>query len=278
MPQNLLARLLEEEKIDCYAVIPFDACRITKKHLLERSLLSPQTAILFLVPYYAGETENLSRYASARDYHLYMRDLFARLIPALAEKTGYRFLGFADHSPIDERHAAALAGLGTLGENGLLINRKYGSFVFIGELLSDAPPSLLGAKEPSTPLRCSSCGACKKFCPSGCLRGEDAPCLSAVTQKKGELTAEEIALLRQGGSVWGCDVCQEICPHNQGIIREKQHTPIPFFKENRIGRLTRNMLDAMDDETFASRAFSFRGRAPLERNLTLLDGKTISDT
>lgn len=273
MPQDLLARLLGEEKIDCYAVIPFSACKITKQHLLDRAPFAPQTAILFLVPYYAGETENLSRYASACDYHLYMRDLFTRLTPPLAEKTGYRYLGFADHSPIDERHAAAIAGLGIRGDNGLLINEKYGSFVFIGELLTDAPPSLLGAKEPITPLRCPSCGACKNACPSGCLRGESTLCLSAVTQKKGELTEEERALLLQGNSLWGCDVCQEICPYNQRIIREKQYTPITYFHKDRMAHLTREMLNAMDEETFTARAFSFRGRAPLERNLELLDKK-----
>ncbi len=273
MPHDLLARLLADEKIDAYAAIPFSACKVTRGYLLDRADLSPQSAILFLAPYYAGETENLSRYASACDYHLYMRGLFARLIPPLAEKTGYRYLGFADHSPIDERHAAAVAGLGELGDNGLLINEKYGSFVFIGELLTDAPPALLGATEPQTPRRCSSCGACKVACPSGCLRGESARCLSAVTQKKGELTAEEISLFLQGGSVWGCDICQEICPHNQRIIREKCYTPITYFKEDRITRLTGEALDSMDDQTFAARAFSFRGKAPLERNLALFDKK-----
>ena len=273
MPQNLLARLFAEEKIDAYATIPFSACKVPRGYLLDRATLTPQTAILFLVPYYAGETENLSRYASACDYHAYMRELFAHLIPPLAEKTGYRYLGFADHSPIDERHAAAGAGLGMLGDNQLLINEKHGSFVFIGELLTDAPPSFLGAKEPIPPRHCPSCGACKNACPSGCLRGESTLCLSAVTQKKGELNAEETALLLQGNSVWGCDICQEICPYNQRIMREKRYTPITYFKENRITRLTREMLDTMDDKAFASRAFSFRGKAPLERNLGLFDEK-----
>lgn len=273
MPHDLLAHLFTEEKIDAYAVIPFSACKVTRKYLLERCGLVPQSAVLFLVPYYAGETENLSRYASACDYHLYMRELFARLTPVLAEKTGYRYIGFADHSPIDERHAAALAGLGMLGDNGLLINEKYGSFVFIGELLTDAPPPLLGAKPPITPRHCPSCGACRNACPSGCLRGESTLCLSAVTQKKGSLDEKEVDLLLQGGSAWGCDICQEICPYNQRIVNENHYTPITYFKENRITCLRRESLDAMDDETFAARAFSFRGRAPLERNLELLDKK-----
>ena len=274
MPKEPLSRLLAGEGITCHAALAYNACRILHPGMVARlSPFAPKTAILFLVPYYAGETVNLSRYAAAGDYHAYMQGLFTRLTPALERETGYTFHGFADQSPIDERHAAAVAGLGMLGKNGLLIHETYGSFVFIGEWLTDAPPESLGAVAPVTPRSCMGCGACKNACPSGCLRGESTLCLSSVTQKKGELNAGEAALLLQGNLIWGCDVCQEICPYNQRMIREKQYTPITYFHNDRITRLTREMLDAMDADAFAARAFSFRGRAPLERNLALLDKK-----
>lgn len=268
--QAYLDRVMADERISAYAVLPYTACREVRPYLRERlSPFVPQSAVIFLVPYYAGETENLSRYAAAEDYHLYMRELFARLTVA-PSGSGYRFYGFSDHSPIDERHAACAAGLGMRGDNGLLIHPDLGSFVFIGELLTDAPPDLLGAKEPVPPAPCLHCGACRAACPSGILRGEGTLCLSAVTQQKGELNEEEKQLLLAGGTVWGCDICQTVCPYNQRIIARGYRTPIPFFRENRITRLRAETLAAMDDETFRRRAFSFRGRQPLARNLELL--------
>ena len=265
------------ENIEFYGVLPFSECRCRRADLIERKGARAEeirSAVLFLIPYYVGDEKgNISLYARAGDYHFYADRLFGRILPLLRERFGGEFYGFADKSPIEETVAAAKAGLGVIGDNYMLINEKYGSFVFIGELLTDAPPSFLGAKEPIPPRHCPSCGACKNACPSGCLRGESTLCLSAVTQKKGELNAEETALLLQGNSVWGCDICQEICPYNQRIMREKRYTPITYFKGNRITRLTREMLDTMDDGAFASRAFSFRGKAPLERNLGLFDEK-----
>ncbi|MBQ8350910.1 MAG: epoxyqueuosine reductase [Clostridia bacterium] len=272
MLNELVSRPLREEHIEYAAALPYEACRLLRPYLVERlSPFVPRTVILFLVPYYAGRAENLSCYASARDYHGYMKGLFARVIPRMQAESGCSFFGFADHSPIDERLAAAQAGLGMRGENGLLIHPRYGSFVFIGELLTDMPPEAVGAISPQEVLPCLSCGACARACPTGFLRGEGAECLSAITQKKGELTEQEVALVRAGGSVWGCDCCQLVCPHNVSAMREEQYTPIPYFREERITHLTKACLAAMTAEEFAARAFSFRGRTPLLRNLDLLD-------
>ncbi len=272
MSAELLPHLLAGEGITAHAAIAYKDCRVLHPGMVARlSPFVPQTAILFLVPYYAGETENLSRYASGGDYHAYMQGLFSRLTPMLEKETGYTFCGFADHSPIDECHAAAAAGLGMVGKNGLLIHDAYGSFVFIGEWLTDAPPELFGVHPPVEPPSCMACGACARACPSGALRDKSAPCLSAVTQKKGELNDEEKSLVQNGGSVWGCDICQIICPHNRKIIEKRMLTPIPYFHKNRISRLTTESLENMSDAEFSARAFSFRGRAPLMRNLALLD-------
>ncbi len=269
---ELLTRVMGEEGIEAVAALPYAACRVLRPYLVERlAPFAPQTAILFLVPYFAGQAENLSCYASALDYHAYMKDLFARVCPRLETASGYRFIGFADHSPIDERHAAAVAGLGMLGDNGLLIHPRYGSFVFIGELLTDAPPAAMGASEPRKAQRCCGCGACTRACPTGCLDGNGGECLSAITQKKGELTLQEQTLVRAGGSVWGCDCCQLACPHNAAAMREENYTPIAYFREKRISRLTASVLSAMSDEEFCARAFSFRGRGPLLRNLSIME-------
>ncbi len=267
-----LSQFFESEHITAYAALDFADTTLTRPYLVERLDFAPQTAILFLVPYYAGETENLSRYAAPRDYHLYMKGLFGRFSSALSvHHPSLHAAGFADHSPIDERAAAARAGLGLLGDNGLIIHEGFGSFVFIGEILTDVTPAEAAAVAPIPPRRCEGCGACRVACPSGILRGQSDRCLSAITQQKAPLTEEDITLMKTANTVWGCDDCQTACPHNiRAIKKGSALTPIPFFREERILEITPAILEGMSEADFAARAFSFRGRAVLERNLKIL--------
>ena len=140
--QELLEAFFAEESIDLYAVLDLADCPVTRGDLLCRTLPGARSVILYAVPYFIGRPEgaNLSLYAMAPDYHLYLQGLGARLKNALLPLfPDARFEAFGDHSPIDERISAARAGLGLLGDNGLIITKNYGSFVFIGELLSDLP-------------------------------------------------------------------------------------------------------------------------------------------
>ena len=269
---HLLSHIFRRENIRFHAAMSFDACRVTLPHLIDKLTFRPRTVILFLVPYYAGETENISRYAAGDDYHRYTAEFFRLNTPLLqSASNAYHFAGFCDHSPIDERHAAATAGLGVIGDNGLLINEEYGSFVFIAEWLTDAPLDSFAHVEPQEIAGCLHCGACTRACPAGNLPHFSAEkCISAITQKKGELTEEEVDLVRQNGYAWGCDTCQTVCPHNRKIIEEKLATPIPFFCRDRIPCMTRKILSSMSDEEFSRRAYSYRKREVLERNLALL--------
>ncbi len=261
-----------KEKIEYYSVLDYSFCRENKKYLLERENLEAKSVILFLVPYYTGESENLSRYATSYDYHIFIKDITCRLCRTLGEKfPEYKFIGYGDHSPIDERSAALLAGLGILGDNGLLINEKYGSYVFIVDVISDAPPEILGAKAPSEIKKCIGCGACRRACPTGILSGCGDDCLSAITQRKGELSDSEIELMKKYNTVWGCDECQSSCPYN----KNPEMTPIPFFYENNIKKLDRKTLDEMDENEFSKRAFAWRGRKTVERNIDAVYGKGL---
>jgi epoxyqueuosine reductase QueG len=91
-----------------------------------------------------------------------------------------------------------------------------------------------------------------------------------VTQKKGTLSDEEAAYLQKYGSAWGCDLCQLSCPLNKKVLASGVETPIDFFRKDRISTLTAERLMAMSDEEFKSRSFSWRGKAPLLRNLEIL--------
>ena len=144
----MLQSVFEKEGIEFWGVLPFDACGCRRADLIERKGASAsdiKSAIVFLVPYYVEQEKgNISLYARSGDYHFYCDALFERILPVLCESFGGEFLGFADKSPIEENIAAAKAGLGVLGDNYMLINEKYGSFVFLAEILSTVPPEALG--------------------------------------------------------------------------------------------------------------------------------------
>ncbi|MBE6654006.1 MAG: epoxyqueuosine reductase [Ruminococcaceae bacterium] len=264
--------ILGEYGIEYAGAVPFSVCRVFDEDIITRrgvAVSEIKSAILFLVPYYCrdeGEA-NVSVYARAHDYHLFFDALYTQLVPRLEKTYGARFWGFADKSAIGEVGAASLAGLGKIGDNGLIINEKYGSFVFIGELLSDAEPESFGCSAAAEykPSFCTHCGACRAACPMK----EGQGCLSFVTQKKGELTEEEKALILKYGFAWGCDICAAVCPFTKKAIAAGNTTPIEFFKNDRIAFLTSEMLDGMDKQTFRRRAFSWRGKKTIARNLEI---------
>ncbi len=270
--KELLKNYFETQKIEYFSVIAYSDCRETLGRLIERENFTPKSVILYLLPYYVGETVNISRYAASLDYHIAIRTVGEGLCAVLKENfPTANAKSYGDHSPIDEIGAALVSGLGIAGDNGLLINEKYGSYVFVGDVITDIPPEALSAVSPKPVIRCEGCGACKNSCPTGILRGEGSDCLSAITQKKGVLAEDDEALMRQYNTAWGCDECQRVCPHNAS----PKITPILFLKKDNIFHLTRERLDSMTDEEFSSRAFAWRKRATVERNLEILRKKTI---
>lgn len=275
MLNDTLTRLLAEEHITRAGVLPFSVCRVTNARLYEKHNLVPLSVLVFLIPYFHEMPDNLSVYAASEDYHFYANGLYTRLLQRLKEcfPEG-EFLGFADHSPIDERDAAVRAGLGIFGKNRLLLSKEYGSYQFIGEILCTLPPEALGSVRLSPFTFCIGCNACLSACPTGILRGENSECLSAITQKKGELSEEEEALMRKVGTAWGCDECQKVCPYNkEALFQKTAYTDIPFFKENLIMHLDTETVEKMDEDAFSRRAFAWRGRKTVLRNTRILEEK-----
>lgn len=221
-----------------------------------------KTVIAAVFPYLLDEQiykgSNVSKYAVVRDYHSVVGE---RLDEAARELKilfpGEDFVPFTDNSPVPEVAAALSAGLGAAGDNGLLIHERFGSFVFIGEIVT----TLQLPFEEKEPKTCLHCGRCASACPSGAIteKGVDpVKCLSAVTQRKGELTLREEELIRESGCAWGCDVCQNVCPLNKKAeptdMEEFKSDPVPVV-------LTGCELNG--------RAYEWRGRKVIERNLSL---------
>ncbi len=264
---DYVKELLLENKIELCGCIPLSECTVKKPHLLQRAGINSGSAIVFTVPYYVddGNGSTVSVYAAPKDYHLYFKELSDLLLPKLKEKfPNNNFVIYADHSPIGEVEAAAKCGLGVIGKHGLLITEKYSSFVFIGSLITDAV-----INSPSYEIRgCEDCGLCGSLCPASLSKSD---CLSAITQKKGELSEYEIGLIKKHRTAWGCDICQKVCPHTKKAIANQTITsPIPFFSSNRLPSPTYEDIINMSDEEFSQRAFSWRGRAIILRNLKLL--------
>ena len=270
-----LRRIFESEKIEYYAAVPLSSLKVIKPYLLERLNIDAEvgSALVMCVPYYTASPENISAYACSRDYHLYFEGLFDRMIPKLRELyPEYSFWGFADHSPIDEVHAASMAGLGVIGDNHLFITEKYSSFVFLGEIISDMPVQRYELPVSDCGVRtCIHCGACSRGCPEEL---DTARCLSALTQKKGTLSDEDKSRIIDHGVAWGCDKCQNVCPYTRAAAESGSiYTPIDFFMEKRIEKIDLDSLYAMSEEEFFSRAFSWRGRETIARNLKILGGE-----
>lgn len=223
-----------------------------------------ETVISILFPYYLGEEyyrdSNVSRYAVSADYHIITNDIILRIKNRLQEKYPQnKFEAFIDNSPLPEVRCAVNAGLGMLGINNLFINKDYGSWVFLGEIVTDK------FFEPfSGEIKlCANCKKCMEACPTGAITGKGIikeKCLSYLSQKKGELDEATKAMIEKTGCAWGCDICQRACPLN---INAKK-TPIKEFFE------TANPIVTKEDEV-EGRAFAWRGKAVIERNLKILD-------
>lgn len=269
--------------------IPLSDCRIQKPYLLKKHSISEDgTTILMAVPYLVtadafDQRRNLSLYAVSKDYHGYFDALGKDILPRLAALyPDAHFALFADHSPIAEADAAARCGLGALGRHGLLITPAYGSFVFLGEIVTDMPYEAVtghpAPQIPQEPQRCHGCGTCIRACPGKCLPESRDTCLSALTQKKGILTDAEVGLLKEHDLIWGCDTCQLTCPLNQAVLREGRDTPIRYFLEDRVLSLDAEALEQMPREIFDTYAFAWRGKDVLLRNIKHWGKEDAHDT
>jgi epoxyqueuosine reductase QueG len=147
----------------------------------------------------------------------------------------------------------------------LFLTAEHSSFVFLGEIVTDAVLDATAHEE----AHCKACGACRAACPVGL---DVSRCLSALTQKKGDLNAEEQAALLRHGFAWGCDRCQFACPVTaQAKKSGTLYTKIPFFTESACTPLTAKQIREMPEDEFAARAYSWRGRQTILRNLELLE-------
>lgn len=248
--------------------------RSDPSHLLEGA----ESVIVFAFPYYSGEVEkkrsNLSIYCRMKDYHIIIDEFLDKFILELMnilkeDSKELKFKKFADTSNICDRYLAYKAGLGYYGINNTLINDRYGSYFFIGGLITNLE------LEYDEPLKktCLMCMKCMENCPGGAIgknyEFDSRKCVSYLTQKK-ELTDEEEKIVSRGKSAFGCDVCQRVCPHNRDI----DEVAYEYFKEDILSYIGKEDIEELSNKKFklkyGDRAFSWRGKKILQRNLKII--------
>lgn len=257
-----------KEIMDCasplWGLCGFDTVKDSLIECRAKSRLpeNAKTVIVACFPYLLSDEcykdINISKYAVVTDYHEVVLSHLSKAAEKLRELyPNEEFAAFADNSPVPEVRAAQAAGLGVTGLNTLLITKDYGSYVFIGEIVTSLDIEAVN----HAPTPCIGCKKCIDACPSGALKADNfdkSLCLSHITQKKGVLSQEEEKLMKECGCVWGCDICQDVCPMN---INAKT-TSDKKFLASPVARLTQSTpLDG--------RAYEWRGKKVTDRNLAL---------
>jgi epoxyqueuosine reductase len=227
-----------------------------------------RSAVVVAIGYHGevdGEAEPsrgiVARYARNDDYHDLLKDrLIALQEWANAELTPLGGRAYVDAGPVLERELASRAGLGWFGRNTMLIQPRRGSYFFLGVLLLDV---VLVYDEPFARDHCGSCSRCLSACPTGALLGRDesgAPrmdarrCISYLTiELRGPIPRELRPLM--GNRIYGCDICQEVCPWNS--FAEPAHDPAFIPREGMDGPSLIEWM-GMSQEEFSRR---FKGSA-----------------
>jgi epoxyqueuosine reductase len=221
-------------------------------------------------------TGRISCYAHGSDYHDVLRDRLHRLLDWLRqERPDCRGRGVVDTAPLLERDFARRAGLGWFGKNTMLLNKRLGSFFFIGAVLTNLE---LACDPPHTASHCGTCTACLDACPTEAFVApgmlDSRRCISYLTiEHRGDIPDE----LRSGLGDWlfGCDVCQDVCPWNRKAP--------PGMEPALQGRPELETLDSIEVLSLSEEAFRhrFRGttlmrtkRSGLVRNAALVLGNT----
>jgi epoxyqueuosine reductase len=245
-PYDETERLIRERRArGLFADMRFTMARPEVSCHPEALLPGARTVVSAALCYYAPGPEpapgegRLPRYAWSDRY----AELRAKL-EELGQRIGGSFRVLVDANQHVDREGAARAGVGFYGKNTMLITRKHGSWVVLGTLVTDA------VLEPSAPLEldCGSCTLCIEACPTGALDDpgvlDSTRCLSYWTQSPDPIPEEYREEL--GAQVYGCDICQDVCPWNRGIEKRRAAEAPPEGAEPAVSLV--EWLQAGDEE------------------------------
>lgn len=244
-----------------------------------------QSAIIF-VSYYKQKKQEfrsdaglIASYARGRDYHNVHRRRLKKFIQWLEEKTHQKKIakGFSDSTPVLEKALAVQAGLGWFGKNTLLIHRKFGTFTLLSGLFTTLKLPTTSTKNLRLP-KCGSCTRCLDACPTQAILSpytlNASLCLSYHLIESRKPIPEEIQA-KNPGYAFGCDICQDVCPHNS---RKTLAQTADFAPESGIGTyLTEEKLEGIlqEPEMLFGTPLNRRGASGLKYSCALLKSSDI---
>ena len=225
-----------------HAEMDYLARRLQENDIIDNRLPGARTVIVTALNYYRPDTAAIisnqrsgliSRYAVIRDYHKVFGQKLKKMASFMETELQGQARYYVDTGPLMEKAYAESCGMGVIGKNSLLITPQYGSWVFLGVIVTDLE---LEAESQTLSLRCGSCRRCMTACPTNAIVSEgvidSSRCFSYLTiEHKGPIPIQ----LREamGEMIFGCDICQEVCPHNS---RAKMCSERDFKKERFTGR------------------------------------------
>ena len=240
-----------------------------------------KSVITLMLNYYPSSKQQddapkISKYAYGKDYHEVIRNKLHELIASLKTTIGdINGRGFVDSAPVLERAWAQRSGLGWIGKNGNLITKQSGSFFFIATLICDLE---LEADSPFAKDYCGSCTRCVDECPTDAILPgkiiDGSKCISYFTIELKDALIDESMKGKFDSWMFGCDVCQDVCPWNRfsKTTTEASFTPVP-----EILNLSTKEWQEMSEEAFkqvfkhsALKRTKFTG---IKRNLKFITGK-----
>lgn len=214
----------------------------------------------------------LARASWGQDYHHVLREALAKLESFIRQRVPDAVLeSMVDTGALVDRAVAERAGIGFSAKNCAIISPKWGSWIYLGEMVTNLP------LPPDQPVEegCGDCTKCIDACPTGALVGPGQlnaqACISFLTQTKGFLSDHYMTKI--GNRLYGCDTCQIVCPHNRG--KNWNHRPQLLPDPEVVKPLLMPILDLSNrefKEKFGSSSAAWRGKKPIQRNAVIALG------
>ncbi len=255
-----------------------------EKRLDPRELVPGTKSVISLLynyfphEFFAADAEyKISRYALGKDYHFVVKEKMRQIVAAMQSEFGeFGFGVFTDSAPVMERAWAQQAGLGWQGKNTMLINLKHGTYFFLAEIFVDIE---LQYDQPMVKDFCGSCHRCLDACPTNALTAyniDASKCISYLTieNRKEEIGEEFRGEYREW--IFGCDICQEVCPWNKF---SKVHDEPEFLPHPDLLNITTQQWEELTPEQYRKlfrknpvKRIKFKG---LKRNIDFLKDQNL---
>ena len=269
LSQDSLAYFKEREERNF--TTSFEENDLLRKVNLQSEMENAQTIISVAFPYfydaYIHKEGYFSLYTLGQDYHIVVKDYLEKVAEVI-RSFGYEAKVFADNNSLPERYIAYASYVGEIGKNHMLITKEYGSYVFLGEILTNLVLDTRERDYHEIPLHsiCGECTNCIKACPTQILGSEyydTKRCMSYITQSK-EVPDEDLLLFK--GRLFGCDTCQRSCPLNRNV----KTSPIEAFRPREYMKYPnlRELLELSNQEflKYKETSSGWRGKKLLQRN------------